>query len=133
MDNEFYLKGIFLKCLLRANIYDCLDQKGQRFLLISTYPLSTNMTTWRESVGLVVELARENWVTMIKSNQCYDAYVEETETFLLHWPKEPFDRFVLKAFGGHVITLDDYPESDHYNPPKASYRRNGQVVMRDDF
>lgn len=133
VDNEFYLKGIFLKGLLRADIYDCLDQKGQRFLLISTYPLSTDMTSWRESVELVVEMAREDWVTMQKGHQRYGAYIDKTKTITPYWPKEPFDGFVLEAFGDHVITLYDYPEPAPVYPHKASYRRNGQVPMRDDF
>ncbi|WP_157679535.1 hypothetical protein [Methylovulum psychrotolerans] len=64
VDTELYANGVFVHGLLRADLYDCIDIDGNRFLLISTYPLSGEMTAWRESVLEVVDAAIGSWVTM---------------------------------------------------------------------
>ncbi|WP_198328523.1 hypothetical protein [Methylovulum psychrotolerans] len=47
---------------------------------------------------------------------------------------QPMDEFVLEAFGGNMVTAGNL----HGSPPLAyeparSVRRNGRVIMRDDF
>ena len=116
VDGELYRHYVHVEGLLRADIYDCVDIDGNRFLLISTYPLSGDMTTWRESVLDVVDSARIDWVKMKKMGNGYEAEIIADIRYAPRWSKRTMGDFVLEAFGGNVITAENWPVA-----PLSSY------------
>jgi len=114
VESEIYNQGIYVKGLLRADFYECLDIEGRYFLLLNTYPLSCNSTEWKASVIQVVGLARTNWVSMIRidGEDGYEAIIEDDydyEEDTPSWNKHSMMKFIVKAFGDCVITIDNIP------------------------
>ncbi|MGZ8190745.1 MAG: hypothetical protein ACXWTS_05890 [Methylococcaceae bacterium] len=134
VDGELYRDGVFVKGLLRADIYDCVDVSSNHFLLISTYPLTCDTTSWRESVLDVVDRARENWVTMKKAGNAYAAHIEKGISRYPRWPDQSMEDFVLEAFVGNVITADNLndPLLSAYEPAQRN-SRNRQAFIEDGF
>ncbi len=122
VDKDLYSKQ-FAKGLLRADIYDCMDIDGNRFLLISTYPLSGELTSWRESVLDAIDHARGSWIKMGKVVDGYGFQIMDNIKHKPRWPKQVIDEFVLDAFGGNIITADNLPVSLAGNKPEYHNRR----------
>jgi hypothetical protein len=129
VDSELYGNGVYIEGLLRADIYDCVDIDGNRFLLVSTYPLSGDITSWRESVLDVVDVAREHWVKMSKSGNGYEAQIMDNIHYAPRWSRLPMVDFVLEAFGDHVIMAENFSTSV---PAYQQTVRNSRNV-REDF
>lgn len=133
VDAQLYRNGVYIEGLLRADIYDCVDSDGNRFLLISTYPLSGEMTTWRESVLDVVDAARADWVKMKKVGNGYQAQAINSIRHAPRWSKLPMEDFVLEAFGENVITSGNLPTSVPAYQQVARNNRNCYGFVPDDF
>lgn len=103
VDCDLYRNGVYIHGLLRADIYDF---NGTRFLLISTYPLSGEMTTWRDSVLDVVDRAIDEWVKMKRVETGYETQLVDGIRYIPRWPKQAMDDFVLEAFGENIISTD---------------------------
>ncbi len=106
VDCDLYRNGVYIHGLLRADIYDCMDSNGTRFLLISTYPLSGEMTTWRDSVLDVVDMAIDEWVKMKRVETGYETQLVDGIRYIPRWPKQAMEDFVLEAFGENIILAD---------------------------
>jgi hypothetical protein len=112
---------------------DGVDTEGNRFLLISTYPLSGDMTTWRASVLEVVDIAREYWVKMSRSGNRYEAQIIDDIDFEPCWYKLPIDEFLLDAFGDNVITAENWPAPIPAYKQGLRNGRNRYGFVQEDF
>jgi len=133
VDTQLYRNGVYIAGLLRADLYACVDSDGNSFLLISTYPLSGEMTTWRESVLDVVDAAREDWVKMSKTGNGYQAQVINSIRYAPRWSKIIIDEFVLEAFGGNVMTAINGSVSVLAYQQVARNSRHPREVVLNDF
>lgn len=133
VDANLYRNYVRIDGLLRADIYDCVDSDGNRFLLISTYPLSGEMTTWRESVLDVVDAARADWVKMKKAGNGYQAQFINSIRYAPRWSKFPMEDFLLEAFGENVITAENWPAPVSTYQQVARNSRNHHGVVPDVF
>lgn len=107
VDPHFYLNAAHVNGLFRAELYECMDRDGDDFLLISTYPLTSKVTSWRDSVLEVIDHARGNWVTMKKGMDRYDFQMVNNVKHKPRWPRYSMDSFVQNAFHENVIYYDE--------------------------
>jgi hypothetical protein len=116
---------------LRADLYEGVDIEGNRFLLISTFPLSGVTTSWKKSVLNVVDQARKEWVEMKRLNH-QDGYKAIIKTELHDdpcWTQQPIKDFVIEAFGDCVITADNLPAALSAN--KKAPRNHCRTIDED--
>ncbi|WP_394754197.1 hypothetical protein [Crenothrix sp.] len=127
VDGDLYRNRVHVKGLLRADIYDCVDNMGHRFLLVSSYPLSGEVTVWRESVFEVIDTARDGWVRMKRreGKHGYDIHIMEEVLGDPRWSKRPLDEFVVEAFGDNIISAGDLrPDFSAHTSVKRTVRRS---------
>ncbi len=121
---EIFKRNIFIENLYRADLHEGLDVDGQRYLLINTYPLSGDQTTWRTSVDAIVRKARRDWIGMTKiaGQEGYQGVELETDYAAPDWGHQSFEEVVALAFADRLITLDSLPQSAPQ--PKRGFRHH---------
>lgn len=107
VDPLFYLNAAHVNGLFRAELYECMDSEGNDFLLISTYPLTCSVTSWRDSVLDVIDSARGNWVTMKKGVNQYDFQIVSNIKHKPRWSSCSMDDFVAEAFHENVFYYEE--------------------------
>jgi len=134
VDAALYENSVYIEGLLRADLFDCIDSEGKRFLLVNTYPLTQEMTAWRKSINKIVDKARKDWVTMKRFDDKvgWGARVNDDVDHDPQWPKQAMDDFVLKAFGERVIyDVEDVPLA-LIKPAKSGKKQTRRDIEEDD-